>query len=183
MTAFRENYASILFWLCVYLFFCTFMSIEAWNSGTPSPVLEFFGYSKWFIRNSPDPIWVYLLNRPWHIVPMVISVVSFMFVSKVLITGKCSFLKGIELRDIVFINTVITGVFVAPMAIEIVLTPTIVFGTLAVCLVYLEKIVLAISTRFDSACSCDNTEAKNIEGYTENSKETAYTTKKYPQGR
>ena len=150
----RKQYPAIFIMALIYCFICGIFSIAAWNSGTPSPILNFFGYQNWFFRNSPCSIEIYILSRPWHIVPLAVSIVSFFLVLKVLLTGKCSLLKGLKLLDVVMLNYMVALFFIAPMAIEIIIS-TMVFLAVSVSLV---RVVTYLDKRFDSACECEKKE-------------------------
>lgn len=176
-----------------FVLLCLAGSLAAWNDGTPSPLMTFLGYANWFFPTDPYPIKRYLLSRPWHIVPLAISAISFLLILKTLITGKCAFLKGVTFGQVVSLNFVVTVMFITPMCVETIIILGLSAGAIIGIIITLVAMVEWVNNRFNNACNCtvvaNTINDENVNKESRSSIETAkikipyYSAKKYRQGR
>jgi hypothetical protein len=67
-----------------------------------------------------------------------------------LITGKCTFFKGVKLGDIILVNLLVIMIFITPMCIESIIA----LSVFVVVLANLIEVVILGFNRFDNACNC-----------------------------
>ena len=91
----------------------------------------------------------YFLYRFWSWVPYFVLAVSVVGITKTLITGKCSILKGLSFGDLVFINSMTVTIFLIPLAIE----GALYVAAIVTIILAMLKAFSATITRYDNACA------------------------------
>lgn len=127
-------------------------STIAWG---PEILLSALGYDNWLYFDDPAMIQIYLLKRPWHIIPLLVTLASFIGVVKTLITGKCCrLLEGYTLGELFFTNTLIATIFIAPVFIECIIALILICGSIYALFASVAFALRTMSSRFNTACEC-----------------------------
>lgn len=119
----------------------------------------FLGYEVW-----TRDIFHYTFYRFWSYVPLVVFTVSICGIVKTLITGKCSFLKGLSFGDVIFINLITLIVFLVPLMIE----GLILIGLVISFIAFIFYLLFLIVTRFNGACVAEVEKNEEANLFTKN---------------
>lgn len=121
----------------------------------PEILLSSLGYDNWLYYDNAAMIEIYLLKRPWHIIPLLVTLGSLFGVVKTLITGKCCrLLEGYTLGELFFTNTLIATIFIAPVFIECIIAFVLICGSGYALFAGVAFILKTMNSRFNTACAC-----------------------------